>query len=187
MSVIRQYTSHAMYDQYLYAARITYVDTDTKRIQKRWLKTNCNEKFRTLNLNSSMSVFFSDAGDHSKFVAENAATLVSITAPANAEHESLLRQGVSVEIRPHLYYHKHRYRVNFRRAWRGCANNLIVLDWVRSAITDSEKRKQDYHINTNDCTLYLMNSDDLMMVKLAMHEYVHKITAVILESELAAN
>ena len=106
--------------------------------------------------------------------------------PLNGEHEELLKSGTHVEIRDKLFYHRFRYRINFRGGWGGHGRRNII-DTVRSHLHDPGKRKQEYLLSSKDCTLYLQNQHDLMVIKLSMSDLITRLTMVNTISEAGLN
>lgn len=177
-------------------ARVTHREKEVALFDiRRWLSEKCQNGHRTYAswrrkmANSSVddrktfvhvcyfNLYLRERADFEAFLDEYRDQAVGIMFPLNAEHEELLKSGTHVEIRDKLFYHRFRYRINFRGGWSGHGRKNII-DTVRTHLHDHSKRKQDYLLSSADCTLYLTHQHDLMVIKLTMPELITKLTMV---------
>lgn len=171
---------------------------------RRWLSENCRHGHRTYaswrrkladgkNGESKtfvhvcyFNLYLRDRGEFEAFLEEYRDKAIGIMFPLNDDHEELLKSGTHVEIRDKLFYHRFRYRINFRGGWGGHGRKNII-ETVKTHLHDPDRRKQDYLLSSNDCTLYLKNQQDLMVIKLSMSDLITKITMVNTLSEAGLN
>lgn len=201
-----RYTTKLMYRQYVYQVSLDVVLFPKTRLSnvsqrdrdvalfdiKKWLLERCEHGYRThaswrkkYPRNDSnaffhvchFNIYLRERSDFESFLNNHWDQAVGLMMPLNAEHEELLKAGTQVEIRDKLFYHRFRYRVNFRGGWGGNARKHIV-ETVRGHLHDPSKNTQDYFLRSNDCTLYLEHHHDLMAIKLTMGEMITRLTMV---------
>lgn len=200
-----RYTTRMMYRKYVYQVSLSVVLPPTTRMAsisqkdrevalfdiRKWLSDKCQHDHRThaswrrKSLRDDrtfmhvcyFNLYLRERVDFESFLEDHKQQAIGIMLPLNQEHEELLKAGTEVEIRDKLFYHRFRYRVNFRGGWSGSGRKHIT-ETVRSHLHDSSKRKQDYLISSKDCTLYLQHQHDLIAIKLTMGELITRLTMV---------
>lgn len=202
-----RYTNRLMYRKYVYQVSLAVVLPPTTRLAnigqrdrevalfdiRRWLSEKCKHGHRThtsWRRKSSrddskqtfvhvcyFNLYLRERDDFESFLDDHKEHAIGVMLPLNREHEELLKAGTHVEIRDKLFYHRFRYRVNFRGGWGGNGRKQI-METVRGHLHDTSKRKQHYLLSSKDCTLYLENQHDLMAIKLSMGEMITKLTMV---------
>jgi len=129
-------------------------------------------------------VYFVDKGDYDFFINTFSDNLIETHAPINQAHENMIKSGIDIEIRPHIFYKKFKYRINFSQ----------IIDYherkrIGSAITDlhdntkllsEQKYKQIFY----DRSLYLKDEQDVIYFKMAFSDSIDRCVMVMMPDEL---
>lgn len=133
------------------------------------------------------SIFVTTKKNFDKAVAEWKDIIGSVTVPYDDTHIKILENDRSVIIRKTLMYKKYRYVVSFKTTWNGWGQPVTInaAEWVNdsftpNAIPDTFK----CYIYGNNPRLYLINEDDLMLVKLSLNEEITRIIEILTFDEL---
>jgi hypothetical protein len=153
------------------------------RINKSWYKDHRTNDAYTAQWCCHFSVCFDSRDDYDGFCTQFNDCLVATRAPANDHHEDLIRSGGTIEVRDKLFYRKYRHKVSFRGGWRP-VTRAEIQEFVREQLHDPvKKKKQDYYM-AHDCTLYLKENSDLILVKMALSEHIYQNVIVATHAEL---
>lgn len=97
--------------------------------------------------------------------------------PFNDVAEQQLLQGMTLELRDHLYYNKYRYAVHLFVP----DNNFNLKEWCAASLGT---HKIDYHVVSS--ILYLRSADELMHIKLTFGEHIYSTKCAWLEDEVVS-
>jgi len=213
MTINHEYTYRMLYGKYAWKVKLVLPSskirdpktkrrlynqskTDILRPVMNWLTTNHLQQYRLLKswrVKRSQSkdlidvcyltVFLDNQDAYDGLVSKFNANVQATMAPANEHHADLIKQGAHIEIRSKLYYNLYRYRVSFWGGWWGDTRKEI-LHTINNCLNDDTKKVQDYRVYDSDCTLYLKESKDLMMIKLSLSEKIRDTRAIALTSEI---
>lgn len=164
---------------------------------KKWLKQNCVRRHRTLATDIwsretksytgiNLTVFVEDRTDFLTVEQQYKKQIIKTVTPATPEHEDLLSQGVHIEIRHHLYYHKFKYKITFKGIWTpGQIVRQTIKEFAKTQLHDASKVHQDYKLLPVDGILYLSTLDDLMLVKMVLGENIRQVTFAYTSNQIA--
>jgi len=150
--------------------RVNYVDDNNKKRQK--VKRICK-----------MLIYIKDKKTFQKIYKKYSPHVIEATAPANAAHEDLIRQGCILEVRSKLFYGEYRYKITFKRSYNEETIDT-VYETLRNSVHDENVIDQSYNMNKHNATVYLKHNDDLMAIKLSIGELIDDVIVIALDSEL---
>lgn len=130
-----------------------------------------------------LTVFISSQDAYDACLEKFECILYSTMAPANANHIDLIQQGAHIEVRDDLYYNKFRFKVSFWGGWWGKSREEII-ESIQTQLHDDTKDEQQYRMVKANCTLYLKDQSDFMLIKLSLSPKIRETKVVSLFSEI---
>ena len=171
------WTTSVYYKKYTHMVQIATAKGDLDPVE--WCKENLRgaHKKREHGSTRSRSItrFYCTSSGYDLLMSTFADRVVEHSKPFNDIAEQQLLQGLTLELRDHLYYKKYRYSLHLS------ARNFDVKDWCKSNLGVFKK---DYFHTCGASSLYLKSNDELLHVKLALSEYIIFAKCAWLEDEV---
>lgn len=199
------YTTKTLYGKFIYVIKAelsfptasnnnTTVQRNitTKPIQT-WLEKKCQGRYKTHATWNSTTIIINDRNvhknictyriylenksDYENFKKVHKSIIVSCTQPATQEHEDLIKNGLIIDVRSHLYYSKYRYKIYFKMWWNS-ENKKYIVSSVKNFLYDEAKKTQDYMFSRYGGSLYLKHHSDLLMLQISLTEFISSINVI---------
>lgn len=210
--ISESYTTRLLFGRFLYQAtvKLSYDATSSSdhnrdalalKPLKDWLSDNCNGSHKTnaswavyLDLEvepavtfrvCTMRVYLDNLDDYERFVEHHKNDMVSTKRPANDIHVDMIKSGMNIEIRSHIYYNRYRYKLHFKGWWDSRVRKQTSA-LIRDRLHDRSRKHQNYLISKYGASLYLANEEDLAIIKMSVPELLSRITFAATESDLAS-
>ena len=144
-----------------------------------WCKANLPNAYKSRKYgrrrSATITRFYCTDSGFNQLMAEFKDRVIEYSKPFNAEAEQQLLQGLTLELRDHLYYKKYKYALHM------FARDFDVRAWYKSNLGEYKK---DYFHTSGGTSLYLRSEEELMHVRLAISEYVVTAKCAWLEDEV---
>jgi hypothetical protein len=174
------------------------------RLLKTWRKTHSKvlnavgKKPRIKNkiVNSChFTIFINNEAEYLNIINQFDSMVIITFSPANKSHEELIRDGNIIDVKDNLYFDKFRYKISFwggswNRRWSTKQIEILSVKDIQDLITSHLHNDsigiddQEYCLITFNKSLYIKNKGDYTLIKLAMGEYIKKITVIALPNEV---
>jgi hypothetical protein len=145
----------------------------------------------------NFTIFINNEANYLDIIKQFNAFVHVTYSPANKSHEDLIRDGNIIDVKNNLYFGTYRYKISFwgggwSRRWSTGTHTVESLGTkelekiIRTHLyNESESiEDQDYYLIPSNRSLYIKNKSDYTMIKLAMGEYIKKITVIALPNEV---
>lgn len=174
---VNMWTTELYYKKYAYMVQITTAKGEHDPVE--WCKEHLpgahKKREHGRNRSSVVTRFYCNESGYNQLISTFDKRVVEHSKPFNAEAEQQLQQGLTLELRDHLYYKKYRYALHLS------ARTFDTKDWYKSNLGVFRK---DYFHTCGGTSLYLRSEEELLHVKLALSEYVVFAKCAWLEDEV---
>lgn len=174
---INMWTTGIYFKKYTHMVQIITDRGETDPLA--WCKENLPKAYKSRKYGRKRSAtitrFYCVDSGFNRLMSEFKDRVVEYSKPFNAEAEQQLLQGLTLELRDHLYYKKYRYSLHM------VARDFDIVEWCKSNLGEYKK---DYFHTYGGTGLYLKSEDELMHVKLALSEYIVFAKCAWLEDEV---
>lgn len=134
-------------------------------------------------LASATSLYFTDEADACAFLARVSGSALTVSAPLNAEaHAAITPDGsrLATVLKPHLWWGKYGFRVEFKDSIDTANKIDDVLDWIRRYDEVSPTKDRIEFQYGEPRTAYFADENDLLFFKLVFHEHISKLEKALL-------
>lgn len=125
------------------------------------------------------SVYLSDTDDYEQIMKKYEKIITWVSKPISEEHKQLLASNTEIIFRERLLFNKFRYKILLNVGWKREYYNEIK-EWVKNQFGHKpEGKKGEYMLGGYwSPTLYLIEDDDIMMVKLSLSDRIRSVVRV---------
>lgn len=194
----RQYVTKLLYKLFLYQVNLEFTypradraDSDSVNAARLttlrdWLKANCKHKFKTRvswnikKVNNQFvdhcqfNIYIADQHDYDLIASTYQQSVKELKYPQTDEVAELIRQGVEIDYRTHLYYHLYKNKAYIKNRWTQLDQ---LQSTINNALHDSTLPKQNYRLMRNG--IIYLNDNELVLIKLLMGDTVYKVTTAV--------
>lgn len=194
----RQYVTRMLFKTCLYQINLEFTYPRTERANqdtvravrlvelRTWLKDNCKHKFKTRitwNLKKIGKEFFDHCqfniyivgqDDYNTVLSTYQKSVKELKYPQTDEVADLIRQGVEIDYRTHLYFNLYKNKAYIKDRW---ARPHDIRSTVSDALYDPSLPKQNYRLMGSD--IVYLNDNELVLIKLILGDKIYKVTTAI--------
>jgi hypothetical protein len=154
-----------------------------KKIAQKLTKSGEPDK-RTVKIKHfcNLVIHITDKKTYLSILNKYSSYIIETMTPANEIHEDLMRQGYIAEVRDTLYNDQYRYKVRFTNIPLG--GNGKIIKTIKNHLHDDTLEVQRYDIYPCSNDVYVKDLFDLMIIKLALADFIKRISTIVLTSEI---
>jgi hypothetical protein len=194
----RQYVTKLLYKTFLYQVnleftypRADHADRDSANAARlaelrTWLTNNCKHKFKTRvswNLKKvnkqfvdhcQFNIYIADQHDYDLIASTYQQSVKELKYPQTDEVAELIRHGVEIDYRSHLYFRLYKNKAYIKNRW---LQPDQIQTTINNALHDSTLPKQNYKLMRNG--IIYLNDNELTLIKLLMGDTIYKVTTAV--------
>jgi hypothetical protein len=194
----RQYVTKLLYKTFLYQVNLEFTypradraDSDSVNAARLaelrdWLKANCKHTFKTRvswslkKINKQFvdhcqfNIYIADQHDYDLIASTYQQSVKELKYPQTDEVADLIRQGVEIDYRTHLYFHLYKHKAYIKNRW---THPKEIQSTINDALYDPSLPKQNYRLMRSD--IVYLNDNELVLIKLILGDKIYKVTTAI--------